>query len=115
MFADESLVDRFARSVTFPPRTTRNTSRRLLVSHCSGPSIHDTIRRAIGQDGQLERLETENGLRVPVEAFFVVQGSTPETELATRLGVRLAESGYIVVDEEQKTSVDGSTRLDRKE
>jgi thioredoxin reductase (NADPH) len=69
--------------------------------------IHDKIRRAIGQDGQLECLETENGLRLPVEAFFVVQGSTPETELATWLGVQLAESGYILVDEEQKTSVDG--------
>jgi thioredoxin reductase (NADPH) len=42
-----------------------------------------------------------------VEAFFVVQGATPETGLATMLGVQLAENGYILADTEQKTSVEG--------
>jgi thioredoxin reductase (NADPH) len=71
------------------------------------PVLHDKIRRASGADGQLQVLETEEGVEVPVEAFFVVQGATPETTLAQMLGVQLAENGYILVDTEQKTSVEG--------
>jgi thioredoxin reductase (NADPH) len=69
--------------------------------------LHDKIRRARGADGQLHALETESGVEIPMEAFFVVQGATPETELAHKLGVQLAENGYILVDTEQKTSVEG--------
>ncbi len=71
------------------------------------PVLHDTIRHARGSDGRLEFLETAGGMDIPVEAFFVVQGATPETRLATELGVQLAENGYILVDTEQKTSIEG--------
>jgi thioredoxin reductase (NADPH) len=71
------------------------------------PVIQDTVRHAKGTDGKLEILETAGGLQIPVEAFFVVQGATPETRLAKDLGVQLAENGYILVDTEQKTSVVG--------
>lgn len=71
------------------------------------PVLHDKIHAATGADGQLHTLETAQGLHLPVEAFFVVQGATPQIELATMLGVQLAENGYILVDTEQKTSVAG--------
>ncbi len=71
------------------------------------PIIHDKIRRVMGEEGQLQSLETEEGLEFPVERFFVVQGATPETGLATMIGVQLAQNGYILVDEEQKTSIEG--------
>lgn len=71
------------------------------------PVLHDKIRGATGHDGHLQTLETEQELSIPVEAFFVVQGATPQTELAAMLDVQLAENGYILVDTEQKTSVEG--------
>lgn len=71
------------------------------------PVVHDKVVAGKGQDGQLEVLETESGHVLPVEAFFVVQGATPETTLAQQLGVQIAESGWIAVDTEQKTSVEG--------
>ena len=71
------------------------------------PVIHDRLRRVMGEDGRLHTLETEDGRTVPVERFFVVQGATPETRLAEMLEVELAETGYILVDTEQKTSVAG--------
>lgn len=71
------------------------------------PVLHDKIRAAVGEDGHLRTLETEGGLQVPVEAFFVVQGATPETRLAEQVGAQLSENGYVLVDSEQKTSVEG--------
>lgn len=71
------------------------------------PVLHDKVHSATGADGRLRTLETEGGLEIPVEAFFVVQGATPQTDLATMLDVQLAENGYILVDTEQKTSAAG--------
>jgi thioredoxin reductase (NADPH) len=71
------------------------------------PIVHDKIHRVKGDDGRLHALETEEAGEIPVEAFFVVQGATPQTALAQGLGVQLAENGYILVDTEQKTSVEG--------
>jgi len=50
---------------------------------------------------------THGGLRVELDALFSIQGATPETTLARQLAVRLAPSGWIDVDTEQKTSVLG--------
>lgn len=71
------------------------------------PIIEDRISRVHGDGSQLRALETEGGIEIPVERFFVVQGATPETRLAVMLGVQLAQNGYILIDEEQKTSVPG--------
>ncbi|MDQ2743584.1 MAG: NAD(P)/FAD-dependent oxidoreductase [Chloroflexota bacterium] len=71
------------------------------------PVIPGRISRVVGEDGQIHTLELESGQEVPVERFFVVQGATPETELAKKLDVQLAENGYILIDTEQKTSVPG--------
>jgi thioredoxin reductase (NADPH) len=71
------------------------------------PVIHDRITIAHGSDGQLEELETQGGLRIPVNRFFVTQGATPETSLAKMLGLECNEAGYILVDTEQKTSIPG--------
>jgi len=71
------------------------------------PVLHDKVHAAVGEAAQLHTLDTEGGLSVPVEAFFVVQGATPQTALAMMLGVELAQNGYILIDTEQKTSVPG--------
>ncbi|MDQ3855247.1 MAG: NAD(P)/FAD-dependent oxidoreductase, partial [Chloroflexota bacterium] len=69
--------------------------------------IHDKISEVEGASGQLRCLITNGGLRVPLEALFVVQGATVQNELAKMLELELSEQGYIVVDTEQKTRLPG--------
>lgn len=71
------------------------------------PVIHDRIKDVEGVDGRLKSVLTHGGLRLELDALFSIQGATPETRLAVQLGVRLAPSGWIEVDTEQKTSVPG--------
>ncbi|HUR51425.1 MAG TPA: NAD(P)/FAD-dependent oxidoreductase [Mycobacteriales bacterium] len=71
------------------------------------PLIHDRIASAEGAEGQLQCLVTAGGDRLELDAMFSLQGATPETGLAQALGVDLDGSGYVVIDTEQKTSVEG--------
>src|SRR3954452_7274220 len=77
------------------------------LSNANIPIVHDRIESAHGEDGMLQSLTTQGGLTVELEALFVIQGATAETTLAEMLGVTLADSGFINVDEEQKTNVPG--------
>ncbi len=69
--------------------------------------IHDHIAQAFGTDGLLSEFVTRSGERLGLDVVFSIQGANPETVLARRLGLRLAPSGWIDVDTEQKTSVEG--------
>jgi len=69
--------------------------------------VHDHIRNVEGADGQLTTVITRDGVRLKLDSLFSIQGATPETTLAKQLGVRLAPSGWIDVDTEQKTSAPG--------
>ncbi|MCF2530380.1 NAD(P)/FAD-dependent oxidoreductase [Yinghuangia soli] len=71
------------------------------------PVFHDRIKDVEGVDGRLKAVLTHGGLRLELDSLFSIQGATPETRLAQQLGVRLAPSGWIEVDTEQKTSVAG--------
>ncbi|GAB1688730.1 NAD(P)/FAD-dependent oxidoreductase [Krasilnikovia sp. M28-CT-15] len=71
------------------------------------PVIDDHIHEVEGADGMMTAVNTRGGLRIELDSLFSIQGATPETRLAQQLGVRLAPSGWIEVDTEQKTSVPG--------
>ena len=71
------------------------------------PVIHDHIAEAEGREGMFTAILTRGGRRLSLEAMFSIQGATPETALARQLGVKLADTGYIMVDTEQKTSIPG--------
>src|SRR4051812_39386749 len=71
------------------------------------PVIHDRIAAGFGADGQLPPLDTAGGLRLPLDALFSIQGITPETRLAGDIGVETNAAGYIVIDTDQKTNVEG--------
>jgi len=58
-------------------------------------------------EGQVEVVVTDDGRQLPCEAIFSIQGASPETTLARQLGVKLAGTGWIDIDTEQKTSVPG--------
>lgn len=71
------------------------------------PLIHDMIRTARGKDGQFEAILTQGGRTIPLDRLFNQQGARPVVKLATDLGAKLDENGYLCVDEEQKTTVPG--------
>jgi len=79
----------------------------LRLANAGIPIVHDRIESADGEDGMLHVLHTQGGISVDVQALFCIQGATPETALAEMLGVTIAESGFLNVDEEQKTNVPG--------
>ena len=71
------------------------------------PVIVDKIATAEGADGQFEALTTIGNQRIELARMFSFQGQTPQSDLARQLGVRCTETGYIVVDTEQKTNLAG--------
>ncbi len=69
------------------------------------------VERIEGRD-HVEKLiiknrETGETKELPVDGVFIDIGMIPQTELAKRLGVELNERGYIIVDEGQRTNVEG--------
>jgi thioredoxin reductase (NADPH) len=71
------------------------------------PLIHDKIATVSGLDGQFEALHTQGGQQLKLDQLFCQQGATPQSELAADLGVGLSDTGYILVDTEQKTTIPG--------
>jgi thioredoxin reductase (NADPH) len=69
--------------------------------------LHDRLCAAEAEDGRLRAVLTEQGRRIGLDSLFSIQGATPENALARELGLKLAATGHIVVDTEQKTSVPG--------
>ncbi|WP_330308324.1 MULTISPECIES: NAD(P)/FAD-dependent oxidoreductase [unclassified Streptomyces] len=71
------------------------------------PVLHDRIRSVEGEDGMLHTVVTRGGQHLKADSLFSIQGATPEIALARALSLRLAPSGHIAVDTEQKTSAAG--------
>ena len=61
-----------------------------------------TVKSAV-----LMNKKTQKQEEVPVDGVFVALGTTPTSEVAKKLGVKLDEGGYIIVDKMQKTNVPG--------
>ncbi len=59
-----------------------------------------------GKD-KVEKIVLEDGSELEVDGVFIEVGSTPTNYITEKLGVETDEKGYIKVDENQKTSVDG--------
>jgi thioredoxin reductase (NADPH) len=68
--------------------------------------VDDRLAGVVGEPGAVRGARTASGRVLPAEAVFVVQGAAPRTSLARGLGVALADTGWIAVDTEQRTSVD---------
>jgi thioredoxin reductase len=57
------------------------------------PVLHGEIHALVGERHQLEALELKDGTRVEAEAFFVSSPARGRTDLATQLGLELADDG----------------------
>lgn len=70
-----------------------------------------TLRRIIGS-GKIEKIvaynwEREEEFEIEADGIFVAIGMKPATAIVAGLGVKIDSMGYIKVDKEQKTNVEG--------
>lgn len=56
---------------------------------------------------ELQNPETKEIKTLEVQGVFVAIGSIPQTKFLADSGVKLAESGHIIVDEKQRTNIEG--------
>lgn len=56
---------------------------------------------------ELQNPETKKIKTLEVQGVFVAIGSIPQTKFLADSGVKLAESGHIIVDEKQRTNIEG--------
>jgi thioredoxin reductase len=74
----------------------------------AGIRVNDAPIRALsGHDGQLERIEFDDGSSEPCDALFVRTMRGQPNELAAALGCELTAGGTIVTDEDGRTGVPG--------
>ena len=74
--------------------------------------IYDTHIESIQGNEKVEFLETHNvntgeKSKLYVDGVFVSIGEEPQNTLAKKLGVKLDEKGFVIVDKQQRTNVKG--------
>lgn len=73
-----------------------------------GIRVIDGVSQAlIGEPGSLEGLRLRDGTTVEADAVFFSYAHHPTNDLARHLGCELDDAGLIVVDRDQRTSIDG--------
>jgi thioredoxin reductase len=69
--------------------------------------IEEAAAEFVGPRGELESLRLASGRSLPASLVFFSLAHVPRVKLATSLGCALDEEGYVVVDREGQTSVQG--------
>ncbi len=67
--------------------------------------IEGKIDKVHGREGKFHFIELNHGIKVELDFMFNQQGATPNSELATELGVDLNEAGYIKTNHEMRTNI----------
>lgn len=68
--------------------------------------FNEEIEEIVGEDN-LEKIKLKSGKEIEVEGLFMEIGSKPETELIDHMKIKKDNSGYIVIDKDQKTNIKG--------
>jgi thioredoxin reductase (NADPH) len=70
--------------------------------------IHQSVIESfIGLHGTLTNIKLQNNKKIEADFAINQLGSIPNNKLAKELGLNLAENGYIMIDEHQKTNIPG--------
>lgn len=69
--------------------------------------VEDDALALVGQRGDLQGLELRSGRVIDTSLIFFSVAHEPRVELAVSLGCRLDEEGYVVVDAQGQTTVEG--------
>jgi thioredoxin reductase len=104
-----SLLD-WAKSVTVLTDGRRfdgDESCRSLMERYDVEIVETPARRMLGTRGDLEGIELADGRVLPASLLFFSVSHRPRTDLAVSLGCCLDEDGYVDIDIDGRTSVDG--------
>lgn len=69
--------------------------------------VEQDVVELVGERGALEELVLQSGRRLPTSLVFFSLAHVPQVDLATSLGCALDDDGYVAVDEQGETSVEG--------
>jgi thioredoxin reductase (NADPH) len=69
------------------------------------PIYTGPISHVEGSNGNMTAVILTDGTRLETDFMFSEQGCNPKIDLALQLGAKLADNGFIEVDEDQRTSV----------
>lgn len=109
--ASAELLSRMAAKIYVLYRRERLRAEPIRVERLeAAPNVEiltNTVVKEIVGSEKVEAVILTDGKRLPVDGVFVEVGFDPATEIAAKAGVRLDESGFIVVDEGCRTDVDG--------
>jgi len=65
-----------------------------------------TIKEIVGND-RLKSIILNNDKKIEIDGLFIEIGSVPSTAILNNLGINVNEHRYIIVDQSQKTNVEG--------
>jgi len=71
------------------------------------PIYEMTIKKVNSREGNISEIILQNNKKLACDMMFSLQGATPNTSLAKKLGVETAVNGFIIIDAEQRTNVKG--------
>jgi len=69
--------------------------------------IDEKVTALKHEDGRLKSIQFESGKTMPVEVMYSRVPFTLHSEIASQIGCDLSESGHILVDASQKTTIPG--------
>lgn len=83
-----------------------------VTNHPKIELVLNSVIRRIGGDKSVEWIEVENLVnheikRIRVEGVLIEIGSEPPKEFFTKIGLKLDEYGYVIVEPGQKTNIEG--------
>ncbi|HEU0104298.1 MAG TPA: NAD(P)/FAD-dependent oxidoreductase [Mycobacteriales bacterium] len=105
-----STLLNWARSVTVVTNGRRfqgDDSCRAVIAENGNELVERDAVRFVGERGNLTGLELDDGTILPTSLVFFSVAHEPRTDLAASLGCEIDDEGYVVVDREGQTSVEG--------
>ncbi len=105
-----STLKNWASSVTVVTNGTRfqgDDSCRTQLADCDIPLLERDAVRFVGSRGDLTGVELDGGEVLPASLVMFSVAHQPRTELAEKLGCELDDEGYVTVDSQGQTSLEG--------
>ena len=100
----------WARSVTVVTNGQRfrgDDACRVAIGEQGNELVEEDAVRFLGERGDLRGLELASGRVLPTSLVFFSVAHVPHTDLPRSLGCALDDEGYVLVDDEGQTSVEG--------
>ncbi|MDP9436342.1 MAG: NAD(P)/FAD-dependent oxidoreductase [Actinomycetota bacterium] len=100
----------WARSVTVVTNGVRfqgDEACRAALADNEVPLVEQDARRFVGGRGALEGVELQDGRLLPASIVLFSVAHRPRTGLAVQLGCEIDDEGYVVVDDEGRTTCPG--------